>query len=78
MVDFINDSIVMKSGFQGIISEDWGSVFCMIGNSVYFDIYDIWIDLINNKYIFVVIDGGIYESIDYGCIIKMWMNLLVF
>ena len=76
-VDPTNDSIVMKSGFQGIISEDRGSVFRMIGNSVHSDIHDIWIDPTNNKHILVATDGGIYESIDHGRTTKMWMNLPV-
>lgn len=76
-VDPTNDSIVMKCGFQAIVSENRGQVFRTIGNSVHSDIHDIWIDPNNNKHILVATDGGIYESIDHGRTTKMWMNLPV-
>ena len=76
-VDPTNDSIVAKCGFQGIISENRGEVFRMIGNSVHSDIHDIWIDPTNPKHLLVATDGGIYESIDRGRTTKMWMNLPV-
>lgn len=76
-VDPTNDSIVAKCGFQGIISENRGEVFRMIGNSVHSDIHDIWIDPTNPKHLLIATDGGIYESIDRGRTTKMWMNLPV-
>ncbi len=76
-VDPTNDSIVIKCGFQAIISENRGQVFRTIGSSVHSDIHDVWIDPTNSKHILVATDGGIYESIDRGRTTKMWMNLPV-
>ncbi|MCB9281958.1 MAG: hypothetical protein H6562_23920 [Lewinellaceae bacterium] len=76
-VDPKNDSIVMKCGLQAIISEDRGSRFRMIDNSVHSDIHDILIDPFNTKHVLVGTDGGVYESFDRGLTFKMWMNLPV-
>ncbi len=77
IVDPHNDSIVMKSGYQAIISEDRGDRFRTIDFSVHSDIHDIWIDPANTKHILVGTDGGVYESVDRGRTFKMWMNLPV-
>ncbi len=77
IVDPHNDSIVMKCGLQAIISEDRGSRFRAVDQSVHSDIHDIWIDPANTKHLLLATDGGVYESLDRGRTFKMWMNLPV-
>lgn len=77
IVDPHNDSIVMKSGYQAIISEDRGDRFRAVDQSVHSDIHDIWIDPDNTKHVLLATDGGVYESLDRGRAFKMWMNLPV-
>jgi len=74
-VDPQNDSIVMKSGLQAIISEDRGERFRPTDQTVHSDIHDIWFDPQNGRHILLATDGGVYESFDRGYTYRMFMNL---
>ena len=77
IVDPKNDSILIKCGFQAIISEDSGKTFLPIDQSVHSDIHDVWVNPQNGKHILVASDGGVYESTDRARTFRMWMNLPV-
>jgi photosystem II stability/assembly factor-like uncharacterized protein len=77
VVDPLNDSIVMKSGVQMVISEDRGERFRSMDNSVHSDVHDIWINPHNTKHLLIGTDGGVYESFDRGRTFRMFMNLPV-
>ncbi len=74
-VDPSNDSIVVKNGLSGMISEDRGKTWRDFDPYVHSDAHAIWIDPRDGRHLLVGTDGGVYESRDRGRTFKMWQNL---
>lgn len=74
-VDPNDEDVVLKCGFNFIISEDGGERFRTVGSAVHSDIHDAWVDPNNSNHMIIGTDGGVYESYDKGYTFKMFMNL---